>query len=90
MPTYYIHHGKICMYKKPYSFLSIPEIGELNLEWLPLPGVSCLLAEIGGLQFPAAPFTGWYGSIEILRDLLEENRYPGVLKVGSILKQDNN
>ena len=51
------------------------------MEWFPLPGVSCLLAEIGGLQFPAAPFTGWYGSIEILRDLLEENRYPGVMKV---------
>ena len=51
------------------------------MEWFPLPGVSCLLAEIGGLQFPAAPFTGWYGSIEILRDLLEENRYPGILKV---------
>ena len=63
------------------QILSLPEIGKLGLEWFPLPGVSCLLAEIGGLQFPAAPFTGWYGSIEILRDLLEENRYPGVMKV---------
>lgn len=59
----------------------MPEIGSLGLKWFPLPGVSCLLAEIGGLQFPAAPFTGWYGSIEILRDLLEQNRYPGVMQV---------
>ena len=63
------------------KILSLLEIEKLDLEWFPLPGVSCLLAEIGGLQFPAAPFTGWYGSIEILRDLLEENRYPGVMKV---------
>jgi nitric oxide synthase oxygenase domain/subunit len=59
----------------------LPEIGQLNLEGLPLPGVSSLLAEIGGLQFPAAPFTGWYSSIEIISDLLVENRYPGMLKV---------
>ena len=69
-----------------YEFLpqfnfSFPEIDSLGLKWFPLPGVSCLLAEIGGLQFPAAPFTGWYGSIEILRDLLEENRYPGIMQV---------
>ena len=65
----------------PQSIFSLPEIDSLGLKWFPLPGVSCLLAEIGGLQFPAAPFTGWYGSIEILRDLLEENRYPGVMQV---------
>ena len=39
------------------------------------------MTEIGGLQFPAAPFTGWYSSIEILRDFLEDNRYPGVCEV---------
>ena len=43
--------------------------------------MSWLLTEIGGLQFPATPFTGWYSSIEILRDFLEENRYPGILEV---------
>ena len=61
--------------------ISIEAIERLNLEWYPLPGVSWLLTEIGGLQFPATPFTGWYSSIEILRDFLEENRYPGILEV---------
>ena len=51
------------------------------MEWHPLPSVSWMLLEIGGLQYPAAPFTGWYNSTEIMRDLLEENRYPEVLKV---------
>ena len=31
--------------------------------------------EVGGLQFPAAPFNGWYNSVEIVRDFLEEPRY---------------
>ena len=65
-------------------FNSIKAIASLGLEWYPLPGVSWLLTEIGGLQFPAAPFTGWYSSIEILRDFLEENRYPGILEVDNI------
>ena len=33
------------------------------------------LLEIGGLQFPASPFNGWYNSIEIVRNFLEEPRY---------------
>ena len=60
---------------------SLPAISGLGLEWYPLPGVSWLMTEIGGLQFPATPFTGWYSSIEILRDFLEDNRYPGVCEV---------
>ena len=65
-------------------FHRIEGIASLGLEWYPLPGVSWLLTEIGGLQFPATPFTGWYSSIEILRDFLEENRYPGILEVDNI------
>ena len=66
-----------------YVCFSLPAINSLGLEWYPLPGVAWLLTEIGGLQFPATPFTGWFSSIEILRDLLEENRYPGVMQVNA-------
>jgi nitric oxide synthase oxygenase domain/subunit len=37
--------------------------------------VAGMMLEVGGLQFPAAPFGGWYYSVEIVRDILEPNRY---------------
>ncbi|CAJ0941769.1 unnamed protein product [Ranitomeya imitator] len=44
---------------------------ELGLKWYALPAVSSLLLEIGGLEFPAVPFNGWYMSTEIgMRNLL--------------------
>ena len=59
---------------------SIPEIGDLGLKWYAIPSVGGMLLEVGGLQFPAAPFNGWYNSVEIVRDFLEEPRY-GLLEV---------
>jgi len=59
----------------------LPAISGLGLQWFSVPGVSWLMAEVGGIQFPASPFSGWYSSVEILRDFLEECRYPGLMKV---------
>jgi nitric oxide synthase oxygenase domain/subunit len=39
-----------------------------------------MMLEVGGIQYPAAPFGGWYASIEIMRNILEPNRY-NLLKV---------
>lgn len=48
----------------------------LGLRWYALPAVSNMLLEIGGLEFPAAPFSGWYMSTEIgMRDLCDPHRY---------------
>lgn len=48
----------------------------LGLRWYALPAVSSMLLEIGGLEFPAAPFSGWYMSSEIgMRDLCDPHRY---------------
>ena len=47
----------------------------MGLKWYAVPSVSGMMLEVGGLQFPAAPFNGWYNSIEIVRDLLEEPKY---------------
>jgi nitric oxide synthase oxygenase domain/subunit len=48
----------------------------LGLEWYALPAVSGMLLEIGGIQFPACPFSGWYALSEIAtRDLLDVQRY---------------
>ncbi|XP_072269182.1 nitric oxide synthase 3 [Pyxicephalus adspersus] len=49
---------------------------DLGLKWYSLPAVSSLLLEIGGLEFPAVPFNGWYMSSEIgMRNLCDSSRY---------------
>ncbi|XP_044150136.1 nitric oxide synthase, endothelial-like isoform X1 [Bufo gargarizans] len=49
---------------------------DLGLKWYALPAVSSLLLEIGGLEFPAVPFNGWYMNTEIgMRNLCDTYRY---------------
>ncbi|KAG8222258.1 hypothetical protein J437_LFUL001456 [Ladona fulva] len=49
---------------------------ELQLRWYALPAVSNMMFDVGGLEFPATPFNGWYMSTEIgCRDLCDANRY---------------
>ena len=50
--------------------------GELGLQWYAVPIVSDMRLEIGGIQYPAAPFNGWYMGTEIgSRNLGDEDRY---------------
>lgn len=49
---------------------------DLNLKWYGLPAVSSMLLEIGGLEFTACPFSGWYMGTEIgVRDFCDSSRY---------------
>ncbi|XP_016046155.1 nitric oxide synthase 1 [Erinaceus europaeus] len=49
---------------------------ELGLKWYGLPAVSNMLLEIGGLEFSACPFSGWYMGTEIgVRDYCDSSRY---------------
>lgn len=49
---------------------------ELGLEWYALPAVANMMLDVGGLQFTAAPFSGWYMVTEIgTRDLGDAGRY---------------
>ncbi|XP_038050616.1 nitric oxide synthase, brain-like isoform X2 [Patiria miniata] len=49
---------------------------ELGLQWYAVPAVSSLLLDIGGIEFPACPFNGWYMSTEIgCRNLCDVYRY---------------
>ena len=46
------------------------------MKWYAVPAVSSLLFDVGGLEFPAAPFNGWYMSTEIgARDICDVLRY---------------
>ncbi|XP_078271813.1 nitric oxide synthase 3-like [Rhinoraja longicauda] len=50
--------------------------GAMGLRWYALPAVANMLLEVGGLEFPAAPFNGWYTAAEIgARNLGDTGRY---------------
>ncbi|XP_022086343.1 nitric oxide synthase, brain-like isoform X1 [Acanthaster planci] len=59
--------------------LSHPEFdwfAELGLRWYAVPAVSNMILDVGGLEFTACPFNGWYMSTEIgARNLCDTNRY---------------
>ncbi|MGH0182817.1 UNVERIFIED_CONTAM: hypothetical protein FKN15_010647 [Acipenser sinensis] len=56
---------------------------ELDLKWYALPAVSSMLLEVGGLEFTACPFNGWYMGTEIgVRDFCDVQRY-NILEVRS-------
>ncbi|XP_069789236.1 nitric oxide synthase 1 isoform X2 [Narcine bancroftii] len=49
---------------------------DLKLKWYSLPAVSNMLLDIGGLEFTACPFNGWYMGTEIgVRDFCDISRY---------------
>jgi len=53
-----------------------PEFQQLQLRWYAVPIISDMVLEIGGLQYPAAPFNGWYMGTEIgSRNLGDADRY---------------
>jgi nitric-oxide synthase, bacterial len=54
----------------------LPWFAELGLRWHALPAISDMSLEMGGLSYPAAPFSGWYMSTEIAaRNFGDEQRY---------------
>ena len=62
---------------------------EMNLKWYVVAAISNMLFDCGGLEFPAAPFTGWLMDTEIgTRNLCDPNRYnilPVIMQIWSIL-----
>ncbi|CAG0914534.1 unnamed protein product, partial [Notodromas monacha] len=61
----------------------------LGIEWYALPGVSNMLFDCGGIEFPAAPFNGWYMSTEIaIRDLCDPQRYNLLKTIGEKMGLD--
>lgn len=61
------------------------EMESLGLRWYAVPMISDMRLEIGGIQYPAAPFNGWYMGTEIgarnLADPFRYNKLPAVAKV---------
>ena len=76
--------GKRLIYKlEPDSYQEVairhpnyPKIDQLGLRWYSVPCVSNMILSIGGIDYPCAPFNGFYMGTEIAsRDLCDFNRY---------------
>lgn len=62
---------------------------ELGLRWYDVPIVSNMRLEIGGINYTAAPFNGWYMSTEIgARNFADEERYDMLPEIGEQLGYD--
>ena len=55
---------------------------KLGLRWVPAPALSRLGFDIGGVQYTATPFLGWFMDAEIgIRDLADRERYNALPQV---------
>ncbi|XP_038631288.1 nitric oxide synthase, brain-like [Scyliorhinus canicula] len=62
---------------------------DLDLKWYALPAVANMLLEIGGIEFPASPFNGWYTSTEIgVRNFCDSTRYNLLQEVAERMELD--
>ncbi len=60
----------------PLSHPAFPWFSDLGLKWYAVPVLSDMCLRIGGIDFRAAPFNGWYMGTEIgSRDLGDSSRY---------------
>lgn len=75
----------------PIEHPHYPSIGQLGLRWYAVPLVSNMILTIGGIEYPCAPFNGFYMGTEIAsRDLADENRYHLLPKIATALGIDPN
>ncbi|KAL7986985.1 hypothetical protein Chor_005904 [Crotalus horridus] len=64
---------------------------DLDLKWYAVPAVSNMLLEVGGLEFTACPFNGWYMGTEIgVRDFCDARRYNILQEVGRRIGLETN
>ncbi|RNB83365.1 nitric oxide synthase [Brevibacillus fluminis] len=73
----------------PLTHPEIPAFADLQLKWYGLPVVSNMRLEIGGIDYTAAPFNGWYMGTEIgARNLADVDRYNMLPRVADIMGLD--
>ena len=65
------------------------DFSSLGAKWYAVPIISDMRLEIGGIDYVAAPFNGWYMGTEIgARNLADTDRYDLLPKVASVMKID--
>ena len=67
----------------------LPWFSDLGLKWYAVPVLSDMVLRIGGVDFPAAPFNGWYMGTEIgSRDLGDSGRYDALPQIADRMGLD--
>jgi nitric-oxide synthase len=70
----------------PITHPDRPEIGALGLRWYAVPCVSGMILSIGGIDYPCAPFNGFYMGTEIAsRNFADRKRYDLLPEVAQAL-----
>ncbi|WP_330270178.1 nitric oxide synthase oxygenase [Lentzea sp. NBC_00516] len=60
----------------PLAHPDFPWLGALGVKWHAVPAISNMRLRIGGIDYPSAPFNGWYMGTEIgARNLADNDRY---------------
>src|SRR5947209_6807350 len=87
----------VCLYELPEDAvlevpLEHPEyrwFAELGLRWHGVPAISNMRLSVGGVQYPLAPFNGWYMGTEIgARNLADPDRYDRLPAIAARLGLD--
>lgn len=71
----------------PITHPEFDDFSDLNVKWYAVPIISDMRLEIGGIDYPMAPFNGWYMGTEIgARNLADSDRYNLLPKMAEIMK----
>ena len=66
-----------------------PGLGELALKWYAVPLVCDMVFRVAGMEYPAAPFNGWYMGTEIgARNLADRDRYDLLPRIAQVFGWD--
>jgi nitric-oxide synthase len=77
------------VHEVPLEHPELPWFADLGLRWHAVPVISNNRLEIGGVSYPAAPFSGWYMGTEIgARNLGDHDRYDLVPEVAARMGLD--
>ncbi|MUT67047.1 nitric oxide synthase oxygenase [Paenibacillus sp. NEAU-GSW1] len=73
----------------PLAHPELKNFEELQLKWYAVPFISDMKLEIGGIDYTAAPFNGWYMGTEIgSRNLADTDRYNKLPDVAKLMNLD--
>jgi len=73
----------------PITHPQLEDFDKLGVKWYAVPIISNMRLEIGGIDYPMAPFNGWYMGTEIgARNLADQDRYNLLPKVAEIMELD--
>ncbi|MEK3936589.1 nitric oxide synthase oxygenase [Sporosarcina sp. FSL W7-1349] len=73
----------------PITHPELEGLGHLSVKWYAVPVISDMRLDIGGIEYPMAPFNGWYMGTEIgARNLADPDRYNLLPKVAELMGLD--